>query len=241
MTLPTDAIAPGSGSRWPRPSTIVATCMVVAVLIALGTRQVRRLVWKADLIATLEVRRQAPPVALAVVLADPAAYEFRRVVVAGTFATDGDFYLANRIRNSRVGQHVVTPLRRADDGGVVLIDRGWVPTGWRGAAPVGEQLVEGFVRLFPTPGRFTPDNNVAGNVWYYLAPRQMAAAAGVERVAPVYLMAVPGAGPDALPAGQRPGINLRNSHLGYAITWYGLAAALVGVLVAYHLRGRPQP
>jgi surfeit locus 1 family protein len=34
-------------------------------------------------------------------------------------------------------------------------------------------------------------------------------------------------------------VNFRNQHLSYAVTWYGLAAVLLGVWLAYHIsRGR---
>ncbi len=37
-----------------------------------------------------------------------------------------------------------------------------------------------------------------------------------------------------LPIAARTETNLRNSHLGYAITWYGIACALIGVYLAFH-------
>ena len=43
----------------------------------------------------------------------------------------------------------------------------------------------------------------------------------------------------SLPIGAKTETNLRNSHLGYAITWYGIACALIGVYAAFHhQRGR---
>ncbi len=235
MSLGTDGLTVRRGYRKPRPAAAAGAAVGFLILIALGTWQVQRLGWKTDLIATLEARRLAPPAVFADVLSDPPAFEFGRAVVTGTFAADSDFYVANRVRDGRVGVHVVTPFRLAS-GETVLIDRGWVPQGWRETPPAGEQTFEGFVRRFPAQGRFTPDNDVRGNVWYSIDPAEMAGAAGLDAVAPVYLMAVPGLDGDKLPAGQRPGINLRNNHLGYAITWYGLAAALIGVFVAAHRR-----
>ena len=211
------------------------TVVACAILLGLGTWQAQRLAWKTDLIATLETRRAAPSVALGDVLGEPAAYEFRRAVATGRFAADGSFFVANRTHRGQVGGHVVTPFHVAT-GGVVLVNRGWVPTGWHGAAPTGERTIEGFVRQFSPAGRFTPANDAAGNVWYSIDAGEMAAAAGLDALVPLYLMAVPGADPEQLPAGVVPGVNLRNNHLGYAITWYGLAAAVVGLFVAAHLR-----
>ena len=243
MNPRTETIPAAPLFRRPRPWAVVGTVVGLAVLVTLGTWQVERLGWKSELIATLEARRAAPPVAFADVLGDPVAHEFRRAVVTGSFAPDTSLLLANRTRNGQVGLHIVSALQR-DDGGVVLVDRGWVPADWPdlGAPLVAtEQTVEGFVRLFPVRGRFTPDNDAADNVWFYLDGVAMARAAGVAAVAPVYLTAVPGPDPDRLPTGQPPGITLRNNHLVYALTWYGLALALVGVFVFYHLGRRTAP
>ena len=37
-----------------------------------------------------------------------------------------------------------------------------------------------------------------------------------------------------LPIGAKTQLNLRNAHLSYAMTWYGIALALVGVYGAFH-------
>jgi surfeit locus 1 family protein len=54
----------------------------------------------------------------------------------------------------------------------------------------------------------------------------------LDRVAPYGLVAL-GEGGGTLPDPARTLPRPTNSHLGYAITWYGLALALVGVLVAF--------
>jgi surfeit locus 1 family protein len=48
------------------------------------------------------------------------------------------------------------------------------------------------------------------------------------------LLGQPGSLPEPAQILPRP----RNNHLGYAITWYGLALSLVGVFVAFAWRGR---
>jgi surfeit locus 1 family protein len=37
-----------------------------------------------------------------------------------------------------------------------------------------------------------------------------------------------------LPIGAKTELNLRNAHLSYAMTWYGIALALVGVYTVFH-------
>ncbi|MFQ5971948.1 MAG: SURF1 family cytochrome oxidase biogenesis protein, partial [Alphaproteobacteria bacterium] len=94
-------------------------------------------------------------------------------------------------------------------------------------------------RRFTAKGRFVPENDPASNAWFHIDRDRMMRAAGLDRVAPLYLAAAPGEDASPLPIGTSPGTDIRNSHLGYAITWFGLAAALAGVYVAFHMRRRP--
>ena len=214
--------------RKPRWLAVVAVACGVAVLLGLGTWQVQRLQWKNALIADLAARLAAAPVGWPADLSDPAGLAFLRVRVRGAFDHEAELHLLSRTRDGAVGLHLMTPLRLAT-GEVVLVDRGWVADADDPAIarPAGPVEVEGALRLFEAPGRFTPANDAAGNAWFYPDRAAMAAAAGVGEVAAVYIGAIN----DGLPAGDPPGINLRNNHLGYAITWYGLAAALVVVAV----------
>jgi surfeit locus 1 family protein len=41
------------------------------------------------------------------------------------------------------------------------------------------------------------------------------------------------AGPDPLPEGGETRLSFPNNHLSYALTWFGMAAALAGVFGAY--------
>jgi surfeit locus 1 family protein len=43
----------------------------------------------------------------------------------------------------------------------------------------------------------------------------------------------PGAGTAGFPRPEEPKVNLTNNHLGYALTWFGLAATLIAVAVVY--------
>jgi surfeit locus 1 family protein len=219
---------------WPTLAVLPA----LALLLYLGTWQVQRLDWKTRLIADVEAGLAAPPVALPDSV-DPQALralEWRQVRVAGRFRHDLERRLVGRTMAGRLGVDLVTPLER-DDGPPVLVNRGFVPEGAGEAArrPDGRVTLVGVVRLEPEPGPFTPDNRPQANQWYTVDIAGMAA--GLPRPAlPVWLQAVPDAGPAAPPVPRPPRPDLRNPHLGYAVTWYGLAAALVGVYLAFSLR-----
>lgn len=217
--------------------TLKATAIALPaflILIALGVWQVQRLTWKTAIIATREARLTAPPLtdAAALTAADLDALVYRRVRLAGHFLAGHDVYLA-RSRGGKVGFQAITPLVAAD-GTTVLVDRGWVPPAARkgtvAAPPAGETVVEGVVRLASRKGWFTPDNDVARNYWFWLDPPAMAAAAGVTAPPLVIQVTVaPATGPPPWPA--NPRVDIPNNHLGYALTWFGLAIALAVIFV----------
>jgi len=199
-------------AMWPT----IAALPVFIVLLGLGTWQVQRLHWKEALIAERDARLAAPPVALEAVRGDPVSYEFRRVRAGGAFVPGRDMFLEARTYRGEAGYHVVSPLALRS-GGVVLVDRGWVRA--RTADPLpGAVTVEGVVRK---PGRlspWTPDNEPARDVWFYVDVPQMAAAKDLRDVKPFFIDTGP---PPEIP----------NNHLQYAVAWYGLAAALAAIYV----------
>ena len=214
----------------------LASLPVLGVLIALGTWQVERMQWKRGLLAERAQRLSAPPLNLPSVFPIPGALEFRRVQAQGRFLHERELYLGNRPRNSQAGYHVITPLLRAD-GSAVLVDRGWVPLDRklpqsRAAGQLdGQIVVQGIARLPSEPNMFTPKNQVEGNFWFTIDPPEMARAAGLPSVLPIYIEAGPQANPGGLPIGGQTDATLPDNHLVYALTWYALALALVAVYV----------
>jgi surfeit locus 1 family protein len=230
-------VAEAPRSRWRGPrATLFLVLIGCALLIGLGTWQVERRAWKADLIATMNARLALPPASLSELLAGGESEDFRPVRATGIFLHDQEMYLAARSYQSQLGYHVVTPLLLDDGtpgGPAVLVDRGWVPVDRlapesRAAGQVpGKVTVEGILRRPSKPGAFTPDNRPDQNQWYWSDLPAMGAHAGLAQVAPVLIEAGPAVNPGGLPIGGQTRVTLPNDHLQYAITWYALAAALV--------------
>ena len=230
-----------------RPSTwsTIFTIPALVALLVLGTWQLQRLASKEDVIERLEARLSAAPIMLPAEPIDPERFEFRRVTVTGEFLHDLEFYLLNRVRNGVVGLHVVTPLHRLEDDSYLLVDRGWVPLDRRDPASrpagreTGEITLDAVVRRKPNRGWFVPENRSARNEWYFMDPAVMAAAAGLAAPGTYFLAAVERATPGDYPIGEGGQISVRNDHLGYAITWYALAAVLVVVYIIHAWQRRP--
>jgi surfeit locus 1 family protein len=132
------------------------------------------------------------------------------------------------------GYWVLTPLE-LDDGAVVIVNRGFVPANRRDPATRADGQVAGRVSVTgllrrPEPGNwFTPDNDPPRGQWYRRDPHAIAAAFGLARVAPFMIDADAAPNPGGLPQGGETRLSFPNNHLGYALTWFGLAAALAGV------------
>src|SRR5262245_9150571 len=129
------------------------TVPALVVLVGLGVWQVQRLHEKEALLAAISERMTAPEVAIDDVLRLPQSEEeWRHVHARGRFLHDKEAYVHSIEPEFGLGVHVVTPLE-VDDGGVVLVDRGFVPLEsrppqTREAGQVqGEVDVSGIVRL----------------------------------------------------------------------------------------------
>lgn len=227
--------------------TLFALCGV-AVLIGLGVWQLERLRWKEGLIATLDARLAASPVALPPPPRWPALAqandEFRRVNFSADFIAGQEalVYATGSALRSDVkglGYWVFAPARLAG-GGIVLVNRGFVPADRKAAesrpqsAADGVVDVTGLMRWPERRGLFTPDDDARGNVWYARDPAAIAAAKGWGAVAPFYIdMEAPqlaGGLPRVAPIRT---IRLTNNHLQYALTWFALAAGLAAVYLVW--------
>ncbi len=209
------------------------------ILLALGSWQVQRLMWKNGINEFREIRSQSEAVALPGVVEDAAAMLYRPVWLAGRFRHEREMYLAARSYNSNPGYHVITPFETSL-GGVVLVNRGWIPLDRKDPARRGEGQVDGVVRIEGLltggniPGWMTPDNVPAENFWYWIDLPSLYGHAGLEPRD--YLIdAGAAANPGGFPIGGQTKTELRNEHLQYAIIWYVLAAGL-GVITYLMLR-----
>ena len=222
--------------------------VLFSVFVALGTWQVQRRAWKLDLIARVESRVHAPPVAapgLSEWLRVTAANsEYRHVTVSGTFLNASET-LVQALTDLGSGYWVLTPLRQAD-GTVVLINRGFVPPERRERAAHGAAedempaTVTGLLRISEPGGQFLRHNDPAHGLWYSRDVNAIAVARGLKvRVAPYFIDADAVATPaDTGPVGGLTVIAFRNTHLSYALTWYGLALLVVGAAWVVVREGR---
>jgi surfeit locus 1 family protein len=231
---------------------IVAGVVLVALfglLVGLGTWQMQRLHWKEALLSNIAERRAAPPEGLAAIEALAFAggdIEYRTVKVDGVFLNDRERHFFATF-NGQTGFYVYTPLQLAD-GRAVFVNRGFVPYERKdpasrpGSQPAGHVTIEGLARarLDGRPSWVVPDNDPVKNIFFWKDIVAMTQTAGLsaETTLPFFIDAGANPDPTVLPVGGVTQFDLPNNHLQYALTWYGLAAALVAVSGLFLLRRR---
>jgi surfeit locus 1 family protein len=248
VTLPAQVL-PTSGPT-ARPLLIrkligpaLMTAVMFLVLIGLGTWQVRRLAWKEAILAQIARAEAAPPIPLAATpdAAIPDSFTpapYTKVAVTGTLLHDKSALYGVEVRDTRAGPDLgallIEPLRRVG-APPVLVDRGWVPLkhGAPVAMPQGTVTIAGYVHPADTPGLFSVQDDVAGRHFYTLDPAAIGTAVGLDRVAPFVLIALGPPPVEGLPIPAEHLPQPPNNHLEYAITWYGLAAALLVIFAVW--------
>ncbi|WP_162741796.1 SURF1 family protein [Agrobacterium cavarae] len=226
--------------------------LLLIILLSLGTWQTKRLYWKEALLSEIDLRVHSAPVELSEIQAIASSggnIEYRTVRVSGVFdhAKERHFFATHQ---GQTGYYVYTPLT-LDDGREIFINRGFVPYDMKDPAKreqgqiAGRVTIEGLARaqLAAKPSMMLPDNDLAKNIFYWKDIHAMAKSAGVpaEKLVPFFIDANDAPNPGGWPKGGVTLIDLPNNHLQYAITWYGLAAALVFVAGFAYVRSMKGP
>lgn len=210
-----------------------------AVLLALGTWQLQRLQWKTALIAEISEGLQADATPIGAEDLAP----FRPVVAQGRLRSEPVLFQGSYARASQPGV-MLTSVFETEDGRQWLVERGWIPESATEDARAGffgvdgKLAIEAITRPLKRVGPFTPASDFASNRIYAEDRDELNSALGLD-LEPLVLVLTSDlpAGPpwDGLPRLSPPEPDLPNNHLGYVVTWYGLAAALLGVYIAFGL------
>jgi surfeit locus 1 family protein len=220
----------------------IAVGISLVILCALGTWQLQRLAWKRDLmqrIAAVETAPARPAAAVLDGLADGNSAEFVRVVAECPGLGAAPYVELYALREGRAGVRLISACRTPTRAfGSVLVDRGFVADVISARPPVdpgsrAPLTVQGVLRSPDPRSAYAPADDPAHRRWYSRDIPAMARALGAASPAPVMLMAETSTNPEwkALVPAPLPA-NISNRHLEYALTWFGLAGALIGVYAA---------
>jgi len=241
--------APGATARR-LPQAVLALVGIALFLgfLALGTWQVQRRTWKLTLMERVEQRVHAAPTPSPTSQDWPgvnvADHEYLPVTLHGQWLGDKTV-LTQAVTELGAGFWVMTPLQQ-DDGSQVLVNRGFVPQDqrarWLAAPPPtsvpGSTTVQGLLRMTEPGGGFLRSNDPVQQRWYSRDVAAIGQALKLPHAAPFFVDAgLPGptgtATDSAAPGSKWPRagmtvVRFHNSHLVYALTWYGLALMVAG-------------
>ena len=239
------------------PTIMVA--MALPILIGLGMWQLDRLRWKEGLLTAIAERAEAPAIPIDNALEQAAGHmpggwselEYRHVSMRGRYLNDKEMYLYVPDRRLGAGVHVYTPFVLANPQATLIVNRGFVPDHLKDPASraqgqiEGETEVRGLIRLPGQHGRFVPDNDPKANLWFWRDFNGMLDAAFPAGTRPSEVIALfvdaEGSAPGGWPKGGVTELKLSNRHLEYALTWFGLAAALIAIFAVYAAQRLRQP
>jgi len=227
-------------SLWPT----LATFALFPCLIALGNWQLSRAETKRILQASYDRYQSEPEKELYPVLESLESLQFRRIRVRGQYVPEKQILLDNRVHLGRAGYHVLTPLRIRDGNVHVLVNRGWVPVGPDrsklppAASPPGEVEITGVATQPSRPGfrlaAAQPPGPGWHTVWQYLDQAEYARASKYT-LQPVVILLDPEAPGGFARQWSRLDAGIQ-THLGYALTWFSLAIALIAIYILVNTR-----
>lgn len=187
------------------------------ILVLLGNWQVDRLVWKNAMLANIETRLSATPVALPDVLV-PEQDRFLSVQVTGEMG-EKEIHVLSSSPATGPGFRIIVPFT-LENGRRILVDRGIVPDRFKNQTrPLENGTLFGNLLWANDTDKYTPENDIDGNIWFSRAAGPLAKALDTEPVFLVLRSTTLSTGPIPIAVGA----NIPNSHLEYAVTWYGFA------------------
>jgi len=220
----------------PKLLPTIFTIPALILLLGLSTWQFQRLHWKQGIIDKITEQSQLAPVDLPQKTDD---IFYRSVILKGELLHEHELHMygGNRRFEKSPDYYILTPMRLTDNR-IVLVNRGWVPEKIKDANKRPETLVKGEVELvgsvMPVESKtlYIHDNQPNRNLWFYINMDEIKSFLNLPIISDFYILAKEE--PNSLPHGRNLKPNLRNNHLGYALTWLFSAIALMVIYVLYH-------
>jgi surfeit locus 1 family protein len=236
----------GRRGRFAPPAwATVVTALALAAFVSLGCWQLGRAREKRALIEEFEAGGRETLDATGVGFDGLPRYQ--RVRLHGSYDASHQVLLDNMPSSSgQPGYRVLTPLRRADGGGWVMVDRGWVPLGAsRAVLPdvtvnPDEREVSGVLDALPEPGlRLGPASAPGATGWprVLLFPTEADLESAIGHAVGSRILLLDAGLPDGYERQWRPSLGFGpERHLGYALQWFAFAVVAAVVYVALNIR-----
>ncbi|MCC8377024.1 MAG: SURF1 family protein [Rickettsia endosymbiont of Graphium doson] len=217
--------------------TKLTVLITFIILISLGFWQLNRLKEKKLFLASMQENLTSPAIDLAEIHVN---LPYHKVKITGHFLPDKDIYLYGRrsMSSEKDGYYLVTPFK-TDEDKIILVARGWFSNRNKNiiTQATNDQPHELIGVTMPSEKTrsYLPANDVKNNVWLTLDLQEASKVLGlnlenfylIEESKDISNLDI------LLPLSINHLAAIRNDHLEYAFTWFGLAASLVVIYVIY--------
>jgi len=207
------------------------------ILLSLGVWQVQRMAWKANAIAAIDARILDDPVALPDMPSE-ARDQYLPVVISGQ-VLPGEIVILASLRQAGPVYRIIRVFE-TEAGRRVMVDLGFVhPNALDRDRPGAAVQITGNLHWPDEIDGFTPAPDLDAGLWF---GRDIAAMAATLDTEPVLVVAREV--PEVLPwvtVFPVDSANIPNDHLGYAVTWFLLAIAWLGMTGFLLLRISKRP
>jgi surfeit locus 1 family protein len=213
---------------------VVFGVLGTAILLSLGIWQLQRLAWKQEVLRAIESKILAPAVKIPQTVL-PDAHSLLPVRAEGRYKGDTVRVLVSQ-KIYGAGYRLITAFELVD-GRTIMLDRGF--TSVRSeipSTPEGRGQVIGNLQWPQEIDSFTPENDLAANIWF---ARDVARLAEHLKAEPVLLVLRDSSfETEAATPLPKMTANIPNDHMNYAITWFSLALIWLGMSGYFLYRSR---
>ena len=221
----------------PKLIPTIFTTIALITLLSLSYWQFQRLFWKKAIINEIKQKSELAPISLNSSDISPEMI-YRKVKVKGTFDHSKEIHMygGSRQFKGEPGYYIITPMQLNNNTNI-LVNRGWVPEKQKDADKRPNTLIPGEVEIIgsimPAEKKtlYIHENQPKRNLWFYVNLNEISNYLGLS-INDFYVLASDN--PETLPRGRDLEPNLRNNHLGYALTWLFSAIALLVIYFQYH-------
>jgi surfeit locus 1 family protein len=195
----------------------------IAVLLSLGTWQVKRLAWKEGILAEIDAKIEGPPSALPL---SPTveAHKYQPIEVSGRFLETRIRVLVSQ-KLIGAGYRIIQPFQT--DGRVILVDRGFIKIDQTEDLRNDQATILGNLHWPEEVDQYTPEPDLTRDIWFARDVPELAAALNADPILVIAREITPSSekvSPIPISSSGIP-----NDHLQYAITWFSLVAVWAGM------------
>ena len=224
----------------PKIWALVVTISMVAVFVELGKWQLSRADERNTRQAQLDQLSKEPVVTVPGSLVKLEDFQYRQVEARGMYRPEYTIFLDNKTYKGRAGYHVLTPFRISDSDWHIIINRGWVPTGYdRSILPeiqtqLGEVIVTGIVVSPELRVLELSDPIDNGEVWDNFNLERYRQMTNIN-LQPMMLLQIDHAEDGLIRDWERPDSGA-SKNIGYAIQWFSLAVTTIIIFLVLNVK-----